>query len=55
MLLNNTPEQKRNGIADSSELFWQDWQTAAAFKPQDHWAKRWAKAYVEHNRSEVYD
>ena len=55
MLLNNTPEQKRNGIADSSELFWQDWQRTAAFKPQDLWAKRWAKAYVEHNRSEVYD
>jgi len=55
MLLNNTPEQKRNGITDSSELFWQDWKAAAAFKPEDYWAKRWAKAYVEKNRSEVYD
>ncbi|GLR62825.1 FAD-binding dehydrogenase [Marinospirillum insulare] len=55
MLFSNTPEQKRNGIADSNELFWQDWQTAAAFKPEDRWAKRWAKAYVEYNSSQVYD
>ena len=33
MLLNNTPEQQRNGIVDSSELFWQDWQQAAEFQP----------------------
>lgn len=55
MLLNNTPEQRRNGIADSSELFWHDWQQAAQFTPDNPWAKRWAMAYCEHNRSEVYD
>lgn len=55
MLLNNTPEQRRNGIADSSELFWQDWQQAAQFQPNSLWAQRWAQAYCEHNRSEIYD
>ena len=38
MLLSNTPEQRRNGIADSSELFWQDWQQAAQFQPDSQWA-----------------
>lgn len=55
MLLNSTPEQRRNGITDSSELFWHDWQQAAQFTPDNPWAKRWAQAYCEHNRSEVYD
>lgn len=55
MLLNNTPEQRRNGIADPSELFWRDWQQAAKFTPDNLWAQRWAHAYCEHNRSEVYD
>ncbi len=55
MLLNNTPEQRRNGIADSSELFWRDWQQAAQFTAANPWAKRWAMAYCEHNRSEIYD
>lgn len=55
MLLNNTPEQRRNGITDPSELFWHDWQQAAQFTPDNPWAKRWAMAYCEHNRSEIYD
>src|SRR5699024_6285567 len=55
MLLHNTPEQQRNKIIDSTESFWRDWQTAAQFRPEDKWAKRWAKAYVEHNRSDIYD
>lgn len=55
MLLNNTPEQRRNGIRDSSELLWHDWQQAAQFGAHDCWAKRWAKAYAEHNRSQIYD
>ena len=55
MLLSNTPEQRRNGIADSSELFWQDWQQAAQFQSGNQWAQHWAMAYCEQNRSEVYD
>src|SRR5699024_4427390 len=55
MLLHNTPEQQRNKIIDSTESFWRDWQTAAQFRPEYKWAKRWAKAYVEHNRSDIYD
>lgn len=55
MLLNNTPEQQRNKVIDSSEQFWHDWQTAAQYKDEDVWAKRWGQAYTEHNRTEIYD
>ncbi|MDY0251014.1 MAG: FAD-binding dehydrogenase [Pseudomonas sp.] len=55
MLLSHTPEQRRNHVTDSSELFWRDWQQAAQFQPDNQWAQRWAMAYCEHNRSEVYD
>ncbi|MDH6462995.1 putative oxidoreductase [Micromonospora sp. A200] len=35
------------GIRDSVELAWQDWTGSAAFdRPEDHWPRRWAEAYV---------
>lgn len=55
MLLCGTPEQKRNGIYDSSDLLWADWQRAACFQEDDLWAKRWAQAYCQDNRSMIYD
>ena len=43
----DSPEQRRLRIRDSVELAWQDWQDAAGFdRPQDHWPRRWAEAYV---------
>ena len=55
MLLSETPEQKRNGIADSAELLLADWLRAAQFAPGDHWGPRWAARYAERNRADIYD
>lgn len=55
MLLIDTREQKRNGIKDSPELLLADWMRAAAFEESDRWGPRWAKAYAEHCRTEIYD
>ena len=55
MTLINTPQQKFNGIKDSAELAWQDWSSFAEFSPQDEWPKKWAKYYVEHSKSRIYD
>ncbi|GAA1571919.1 FAD-binding dehydrogenase [Actinomadura kijaniata] len=50
----DSPEQRRMGIRDSHALAWQDWLGSAAFdrgvddpSGEDHWARRWAEAYVE--------
>lgn len=55
MLLCGTPEQKRNGVEDSPQLMLDDWRRAALFSEGDDWAERWAQAYAQGNRSEVYD
>jgi predicted oxidoreductase len=48
LFLVDTPEQRRVGIKDSFDLAWQDWLGSAAFdRPEDHWPRRWARAYVE--------
>ena len=50
LFLVDSPEQRRVGIKDSFELAWSDWQGSAAFDrldDEDHWAARWARAYVE--------
>ncbi|MEV4643167.1 FAD-binding dehydrogenase [Actinoplanes sp. NPDC049548] len=47
LFLVGTPEQRRMGIRDSEELAWQDWLGSAGFdRPEDHWPRRWAQAYV---------
>lgn len=49
----NTPMQRRLGVRDSFELAWQDWQGSAGWDrlegdhPEDEWAKKWGRAYVE--------
>ncbi|HET8600165.1 MAG TPA: FAD-binding dehydrogenase [Segeticoccus sp.] len=54
LFLVDSPEQRRMGIRDSVELAWQDWEGSAGFDRDadapdgaDHWARRWAQAYVE--------
>jgi predicted oxidoreductase len=48
LFLIGSPEQRRLGIRDSTELAWEDWQGSAAFdRPEDEWPRRWARAYVE--------
>ena len=44
----NSPEQRRLGIRDSHELALQDWLGTASFdRPEDHWPRKWAHAYVD--------
>jgi hypothetical protein len=47
LFLVDTPEQRRLGIRDDHALAWADWQATAGFdRPEDHWPRRWAEAYV---------
>ncbi|MFJ3228567.1 FAD-binding dehydrogenase [Streptomyces sp. NPDC086783] len=44
----NSPEQRRMRIKDSHALALQDWMGTAGFdRPEDHWPRRWAEAYVD--------
>src|SRR5690349_2416551 len=44
----DSPEQRRLGIRDSYDLALQDWLGSAAFdRPEDHWPRQWAHAYVD--------
>ena len=44
----NSPEQSRLGIHDSHDLALRDWMATAGFnRPEDHWPRRWAEAYVD--------
>ncbi|MFF8682788.1 FAD-binding dehydrogenase [Streptomyces sp. NPDC015140] len=50
----DSAEQRLMGIKDSRELAWQDWLGTAGFDRgvgdpvgQDHWAYKWAEAYVD--------
>ncbi|MFH9422269.1 FAD-binding dehydrogenase [Streptomyces sp. NPDC017529] len=48
LFLVDSPEQRRLRIRDSHELAWQDWLGAAGFdRPEDHWPRQWAEAYVD--------
>lgn len=47
LFLVDSPEQRRMGIKDSYDLAWQDWLGTAGFdRPEDHWPRKWAEAYV---------
>ena len=47
LFLVDTPEQRRLGIRDSYELAQEDWLGTAAFdRPEDHWPRKWAEAYL---------
>lgn len=47
LFLVDSPEQRRLRIRDSYELALTDWLGTAAFdRPEDHWPKKWAEAYV---------
>ncbi|MEU3789743.1 FAD-binding dehydrogenase [Streptomyces fructofermentans] len=44
----DSPEQRRMRIKDSHALALQDWMGTAGFdRPEDHWPRRWAEAYVD--------
>ena len=48
LFLVDSPEQRRLGVRDSLDLARQDWLGSAAFdRPEDHWPRRWAEAYLQ--------
>jgi predicted oxidoreductase len=53
LFLVDSPEQRRLRVRDSFELAWQDWRGSARWDrldgehPDDGWAERWGRAYVE--------
>ncbi|WP_405592207.1 FAD-binding dehydrogenase [Streptomyces sp. NBC_01092] len=54
LFLVDSAEQRLMGVKDSHELAWQDWLGTAGFDRgiddpagQDHWAHKWAEAYVD--------
>ena len=47
LFLVNSPEQRRLGVRDSQERAQQDWMVTAGFdRPEDHWPRQWAEAYI---------
>jgi len=47
LFLVDSPEQRRMRIHDSHDLALEDWMGTAAFdRPEDHWPRKWAEAYV---------
>ncbi|MER9722289.1 MULTISPECIES: FAD-binding dehydrogenase [unclassified Mesorhizobium] len=54
LFLVNTPEQRRLRIKDSRDLAWQDWLGSAQFdRPEDHWPRKVAEAYVDFAAGEM--
>ena len=50
----DSPEQRRMRIKDSRELALQDWLGSAGFdRPEDHWPRQWAEAYVDFAAGEM--
>jgi predicted oxidoreductase len=53
LFLVDSPEQRRLGVRDSLDLAWRDWMGSADWDrldgplPEDEWAIRWGRAYVE--------
>jgi len=53
IFLVDSPGQRRMGVKDSFDLAWQDWQGSAGWdrldgaNPEDEWAAKWGRAYVE--------
>ncbi len=50
----DTPEQRRMGIRDSTDLALADWQSFAGFDADALWPQRWARAYVGHCTEHMY-
>ncbi len=48
IFLVDSPEQRRMRVRDSLELARQDWFGTAGFdRPEDHWPRQWAEAYLD--------
>ncbi len=54
MFFVDSPEQRRQGIRDSTELALRDWSSFAEFSPDDRWPRAWAEAYVERCTADIH-
>jgi hypothetical protein len=54
MFFVDSPQQRRQGIRDSTELALRDWHSFAEFGPGDDLPKAWAEAYVHRCTPDVY-
>jgi len=55
LLFVDTPIQRRHGIKDSPELALADWTRFGELTASDEWPYRWAQAYVENCRRDVFE
>ncbi|MDO5029011.1 MAG: FAD-binding dehydrogenase [Corynebacterium sp.] len=56
IFLINSPEQRRLGVKDSRLLAEADWFNSAQFdREEDHWGRKWAKAYLDFAAGEKRD
>ncbi|WP_315758585.1 MULTISPECIES: FAD-dependent oxidoreductase [unclassified Bradyrhizobium] len=55
MALVGTPLQARMKIPDTPEIALRDWIRFGELDAAEHWPLQWARYYVAHSRSEVYD
>lgn len=54
MFFVDSPLHRRNGMKDSPELAWKDWQSVAEFGEGDVFPREWAKSYVYNCTDQVY-
>ncbi|WP_435200927.1 FAD-binding dehydrogenase [Janibacter sp. GS2] len=48
LFLVDSPEQRRMGIKDSTDLAYSDWMNTAGFdRDEDRWPREWARAYLD--------
>jgi hypothetical protein len=55
ILVVDTPIQRRHRICDSVALAFSDWTRFGGLSPAHGWPYRWAEAYVNECRAEVFD
>jgi predicted oxidoreductase len=55
ILVVDTPVQRRHCVRDSVALALSDWTRFGRLSPADGWPYRWAEAYVNDCRSDVYE
>lgn len=54
LMMIDTPEQRRMRVKDSVALATNDWMGSAQFdRPEDHWPKEWARAYLDFAAGEM--
>lgn len=51
----DSPHQRKLGIKDNPELALHDWHSFARFEDEDGWPQKWAKFYVQHSISHIYE